>query len=51
VRHRLAEVLGTMPASGAVFEGAARERFDRLLAAGESWLGARAGIWRSSATG
>ena len=40
VRHRLAEVLGTMPASGAVFEGAARERFDRLLAAGEPWLGA-----------
>jgi hypothetical protein len=40
VRHRLAEVLGTMPASGAVFEGAVRERFDRLLADGEPWLGA-----------
>ncbi|HEX3479411.1 MAG TPA: hypothetical protein VHT91_30520 [Kofleriaceae bacterium] len=40
VRHRLAELLGTMPASGAVFEGAARERFDRLVAGGEPWLGA-----------
>jgi hypothetical protein len=29
-----------MPAAGAAFEGAARERFDRLLADGEPWLGA-----------
>ena len=40
LRHRLAEVLGTIPASGAVFEGAARARFERLVADGEPWLGA-----------
>ncbi|HEX3764447.1 MAG TPA: hypothetical protein VHW23_37385, partial [Kofleriaceae bacterium] len=40
VRHRLAELLGTMPASGAVFDGAARGRCDRLLVDAAPWLGA-----------
>jgi hypothetical protein len=40
VRYRLADVLGQVPASGAVFEGAARARFEKLLVEGEPWLGA-----------
>jgi len=44
VRHRLAEVLGLVPASGAVFEGVARDRFERLLALGEPWFGAEPGL-------
>jgi hypothetical protein len=40
VRHRLAGVLGLMPAAGDVVEGALRARFDELVAAGEPWLGA-----------
>lgn len=44
VRHGLAEVLGVMPASGAVFEGVARERFEAVLARGEPWLGAEPGL-------
>ncbi len=40
VRYRLAGVLGLVPAAGAVFEGAARERFEQLVAEGEPWLGA-----------
>ena len=44
VRHRLAEVLGLIPASGAAFEGVARERFVALAADGEPWLGAEPGL-------
>jgi hypothetical protein len=44
VRHRLAEVLGLVPASGAALEGIARERFERLVAGGEPWLGAEPGL-------
>ncbi|HEY6177286.1 MAG TPA: hypothetical protein VIX73_22670, partial [Kofleriaceae bacterium] len=44
VRHRLAEVLGLVPASGAVFEGVARDRFERLLVRGEPWFGAEPGL-------
>jgi hypothetical protein len=40
VRYRLADVLGLVPASGAVFEGVARARFDKLLAEGQPWLAA-----------
>jgi hypothetical protein len=40
LRHRLAEVLGLLPASGTVFEGAARERFAQLARDGEPHLGA-----------
>jgi hypothetical protein len=40
VRHRLADVLGRLPAAGAALEGSARERFEQLVAEGEPWLGA-----------
>jgi hypothetical protein len=44
LRHRLAEVLGLIPASGAAFEGVARERFARLVERGEGWFGAEPGL-------
>lgn len=44
LRHRLAELLGAMPASGAVFEGSVRERFERVMADGAPWLGAEPGL-------
>ncbi|HZJ61926.1 MAG TPA: hypothetical protein VFD36_00270, partial [Kofleriaceae bacterium] len=40
LRYRLADVLGLVPASGTAFEGVARARFEKLVADGESWLGA-----------
>jgi len=40
VRYRLADVLGRLPAEGAGFEDALRERFEKLAASGEPWLGA-----------
>jgi hypothetical protein len=40
VRYRLADVLGLVPAAGAAFEGVARDRFEKLVAEGEPWLGA-----------
>jgi hypothetical protein len=40
LRHRLAEALGQLPASGTVFEGAVQARFARLAAEGEPYLGA-----------
>jgi len=42
VRYRLADVLGLVPASGATFEGVARERFEKLLVEGQPWLAAEA---------
>lgn len=44
VRYRLADVLGLVPAAGAAFEGVARERFEKLVAEGEPWLGAEPGL-------
>ena len=44
IRHGLAEVLGLIPASGAAFEGVARERFARLVERGEAWFGAESGL-------
>jgi hypothetical protein len=44
VRHRLAEVLGALPAAGAAFEGLARDQLAKLMVEGELWLGAAPGL-------
>jgi hypothetical protein len=44
VRYQLADVLGRLPAAGGAFEGVARERFEKLAADGEPWLGAARGL-------
>jgi len=40
IRHRLAELLGVLPAAEAGFDGALRGRLARLVVDGEPWLGA-----------
>ena len=40
LRYRLADVLGRLPAAGGAFEGVVAERFEKLVAEGEPWLGA-----------
>jgi hypothetical protein len=44
LRHRLAGVLGVLPAPGAAFDGVARQRFEQLIALGEGWLGAEPAV-------
>ncbi|HEY0192816.1 MAG TPA: hypothetical protein VGC42_16970, partial [Kofleriaceae bacterium] len=50
VRYQLADVLARLPVAGQPFEGIARERFTKLMADGEPWLGdaralAELGYW------
>lgn len=44
VRHRLADVLGRLPAVGGAFEGVARGRFEQLMTEDEPWFGAAPGL-------